>query len=175
MKWPPCALTCPFTSSNRKTFKSKVIWTVMVSRRSLDQWESSEDHLTTLSIKVLETATSRKTGTTTQPKAVYEYIKQWRIQGRGPASPPPPPIPFQPRPQGAFPWLCAPKAREKRPGDEVDPLSPYFWGPPPYLKVWIHHCKTPLVPDTSLHFRPKLNSNGFHLKIMWLTTSWRQY
>ena len=29
---------------------------------------------------------------------------------------------FQPRPQGAFPWLWgrgAPKAREKRPGDEV--------------------------------------------------------
>ena len=25
----------------------------------------------------------------------------------------------QPRPQGAFPWLSAPKAREKRPGDEV--------------------------------------------------------
>ena len=25
----------------------------------------------------------------------------------------------QPRPQGAFPWLC-PKAREKRPGDEVE-------------------------------------------------------
>ena len=29
---------------------------------------------------------------------------------------------MQPRPQGAFPWLWgrgAPKAREKRPGDEV--------------------------------------------------------
>ena len=92
MKWPPCALTCPFTSSNRKTFRSKVSWTVMVSRRRLDQWEFSEDHLTTLSIKVLETATSRKTGTTTQPKATNEYIKQWRIQGRGP--PPLPPFPL---------------------------------------------------------------------------------
>ena len=26
---------------------------------------------------------------------------------------------YQPRPQGAFPWRPAPKAREKRPGDEV--------------------------------------------------------
>ena len=25
----------------------------------------------------------------------------------------------QPRPQGAFPWLCMRWAREKRPGDEV--------------------------------------------------------
>ena len=29
----------------------------------------------------------------------------------------------QPRPQGAFPWLWGPKAREKRPGDEVGAVS----------------------------------------------------
>ena len=34
---------------------------------------------------------------------------------------------IQPRPQGAFPWLSrpAPKAREKRPGDEVESHHQY--------------------------------------------------
>ena len=36
---------------------------------------------------------------------------------------------FQPRPQGAFPWLWEGKGREKRPGDEVGAVRKMFFVP----------------------------------------------
>ena len=69
---------------------------------------------------------------------------QWQRQGRawGP-SPPPPPLIFRPN------W--GPKGRKNLGGDQSPrrpPPPPLIWGarwpPPPYLKVWIWHCISPL-------------------------------
>ena len=46
----------------------------------------------------------------------------------------------QPRPQGAFPWLWGRKAREKRPGDEVERGWERGGGGETGPLPWIRHC-----------------------------------